>query len=118
MSDKEILTKAIEKAITNGWGTAFEQEFFKHWDIDSDEAPYYLRSFSPGLQNLRYESIILKPRFAQAFWGEGEKQENSFLGGTTWVFDGKRAAKCRWQFHLMQMVLEDSPLRYLAQFLN
>ena len=86
MNNEKILKKAIEKAKKNGWGNAFEREFGKYWDLDCEEAPYYLRAFSDGLQNLRYEAIIFSHDFAKAV---GYKLKD--LGA--WCDEGKKPLK-------------------------
>lgn len=66
----EVMLKAvIEKAQKNGWGTAWEREFWKHWELDGDNSSYFV-SRHPGLQSFRQETLLFSHRFAKAYWGE------------------------------------------------
>ena len=111
MNNEQILKKAIEKAIKNGWGNAFQKKFNEYWDLDGEEAPYYLRAFGSGLQNLRYESIIFSHEFAEAFWGNWDKKTEPLIAETLEDLQP-------WQYHLRKMVLEKEPIKYLERFLN
>ena len=59
MSDKQILKKAIEKAIKNGW--KFRCEFYgkRLVELTNDPTEGYLHTFW---------SIIFRHDFAKAFW--------------------------------------------------
>lgn len=90
MSDKEILTKAIEKAITGGW----------HFDIDTDEFEIFLDtsgspsiSQSNGLDLLDYQRIIFNHDFAKAIAGD------------------------EWTKFLCDLVVEPDPIQELAKWL-
>lgn len=89
-TNEEILKKAIEKAVGNGWKPC--QFPVNPWDWLSKELPGeewdFVRDVYP---------IIFNHDFARAFWGEGK-------------YDG-------WQYHLQQMVLEEEPLKYIERFL-
>ncbi|KKK69558.1 hypothetical protein LCGC14_2932830 [marine sediment metagenome] len=94
MTNEQILKKAIEKAIKNGWDKReFDCDFAEH-----HKCP---------------EIIIFSHDFAKAFWGgkrrmylvEGNESNATIDGGESW--------KC----HLQQMVLEKEPLKYIEKFL-
>ncbi len=117
MTDKEILTKAIEKAISNG--------------LILIEGKHY------------FGFIIFSHDFAKAFWGNedtcmycgstkfgdarvgvpGEPIEHEWVCqecGATMLdkaeFDEGNMIRA-WQYHLQQMVLEENPISYLGKFL-
>ena len=87
MTNKQILEKAIDKAIDSG---------FK---IDNE---YWFEE----LDDLNIPAVIFSHDFAKAFWGE-EVLKN--VGG----FD----CMLSWAYYLQQMVLEEEPLKYLEKFL-
>ena len=99
MTNEQILKKAIEKAVENGWDRIVSgrryavDEVFMNWDT---------------------VNIIFSHSFAKAFWGQEEacQKEHSqedFVGGY--------CDKQMWQYHLAQMVLEEEPLKYIEKFL-
>jgi len=96
MTNEEILKKAIERAIDNGWKEGKEIWFvgdspFKQLDGDN---------FVP------HEEVIFNHNFAKAFFGEdikkgicGEEKEEP------------------WKYHLQRLVLESDPIKYLERFI-
>ena len=105
MTNEQILKKAIEKAVKNGW-----------W---GKAGKAFLEGFETGVKkwafNGRYYSIIFSHDFVKAFWlGKGERGEMAVeIKTNVHGFDCQLA----WAFHLQQMVLEKNPLKYLEKFL-
>lgn len=104
MTKKEIVTKAIEKAVKNGWSAyrvyneqtrLIEVYIPEGFDFDGDIVI----------------AIIFSHDFACAFWGDEDSGiiPESRLGETMGPI---------WQHHLCMMVLEENPLDYLAKFIN
>lgn len=88
-TNEKILKRAIEQAKANG----FVLRDNKHM-VAIDHS---------GLRPmLGYESIIFSHDFAKAFWGEGEEY----------------APLPEWMYQLQQMVIQDDPIQYLAQFID
>jgi hypothetical protein len=116
MTNKEILKKAIEKAVKNGW----------------NPIPY-IPEHTPGatgdqlikLLAFNYYKFIFSHSFAKAFWGE---EEIKYLPlNFVKAVDAEEIAKNflllnlkspAWEYHLKQMVLEEDPIKYLEQFLK
>jgi len=137
LSDKQILTRAVEKAVKNGfkgkgWLSVLEY---------------------PGGFNFKH-LIIFDPDFAKAFWGEGkpktrrQKRCYDYLtssGSSNWKemrkildCDNKQISRwlnalerdgfvvkvhtkyypTNWQFHLQTMVLKKNRIKYLGKFLD
>ncbi len=92
MKDEEILKKAIEKISFN----------------DEIREVYGRMDIRWMVQNRAYFVVIFSHDFAKAFWGE-EK--------TTDIF-GVSILNPVWQEHLVNMVLEENPIKYLEQFLS
>jgi len=87
MTDKQILTKAVEKAVKNGWDCCVDdRKYMLPIEIEAEEIKEW---------DITY--IIFSRNFARAFWG------NDRL--------------LKWQYHLQQMVIKKDPIKYLEQFL-
>ena len=114
MKDEEILRKAIEKVVKNGYPNRFIK------------GGAYLTSNS--IKRTLYFNLIFSHSFAKAFWG-ASKPNVCHNCGKEGVVSGKGmyCPKCRvvhkhesithWQYHLQQMVVEEQPLKYLEKFL-
>ena len=96
MTNEEILQKAIEKAIKNGFNN-------RSWRIEAAEL------------HKCYESLIFSHAFAKAFWGEEDVDEptNEYVAGKKII----ETHGIAWKYHLRQMVLEENPLKYLEKFI-
>ncbi len=129
MSEQEILQKAIEKAIAQGW--------------DNPEAKYIVNNaydikskYKKHESHLTYHQIIFSHDFAKAFFGVQEVVEDS---GKTfdrcyedfrkhdhmidkiqgywdeWRRQGRIVPS--WKHHLKIMILEENPIQYLEKYL-
>ena len=103
MTDEQILIKAIEKAVRNGW-KPLELLIFD-WDSVSET----FMGWKIEMKHKRYYSIIFSHDFAKAFWGEEEKST---------TFKGDIVEWEHWEYHLAKMVLEEEPLKYIEKFLK
>lgn len=97
---KQVLDKAISKAIQNGYD-----------DIHLIE---YAFSTDGHLGNLAKYGLICSPGFAKAFWGNWDKGDHPDNCENEY---GEIVLQ-RWQFHLQQMVISDNPIKYLEQGLS
>jgi len=102
MTDKEVLQKAIEIAIKNGYKEPFM--FGMGSDFSLDKFHVFKLYFSHD--------------FAKAFFGEPKDispadiiMDNKTLGYIPYYTRG-------WQYHLRQMVLEEKPIDYLRKFID
>ena len=111
MNNEQILKKAIEVAIKNGWNPTP--------DGLTDDVTKKIGSI---WRNYRYYSIIFSHDFAKAFWEEDYKSAWSFLS----IMPDKRTRismgrnlnlKPDWKRHLQIMVLEKEPLKYIEKYL-
>jgi len=109
MTEKEILKKAIEKAVRNGWDAnkwsvrAFidENNVFRCSDLEKEDA----------------FNIIFDHSFAKAFWGEGKLttfKECKTCGN----LQVDEMGSYGWEDHLKEMVTYENPIQYLAKFLE
>jgi len=102
MTNKQILKKAIEKAIENGFD--FNTESVKYTGIGVS-SPKYVIDNSPFEA---IKAIIFSHDFAKAFWGNG----------TVYMLDCSQDYDVQWQYHLRTMVLKKDPIKYLEKFLK
>jgi len=115
VSNKEILEKAIQKAIDGGWNpdqTGFKtvKEVWSWYDLDRR-----------GMKAM----LIYSKSFAKALW-HGSDPESLHLIET---LTGRKAYGDRelleqftgesfiseWEFHLQNMVIVDNPIKYLGE---
>ena len=108
MTNEQILTKAIEKAMKGGWDAPERNN--TDWEVTTwGEGSISLEyGDSYGMLELSLFDIIFSHSFAKAIWGEED-----FTDGKT-VFANFKA----WRWHLQQMVIKEEPLKYLERFLD
>ena len=105
MKDEEIIKKAVERAVENGYMLEGLDKDFRVKEYEKDivvhsDGDWFSMSY-----------IIFSHSFAKAFWGEEEVTGMRVVG-----FDEKH--KWRWfEYHLMRMVLEEEPLKYIERYL-
>ena len=146
MKDKEVLQKAIEKAIKNGFVPNYKPFSWFPKDVKvSKQQIIFLESKKPRLNNHSIEilltfnndslildkirsdeNIIFSHDFAKAFWSSEDisnaltPQKNRFElhkdNGEKFFVNSKDIHA--WQYHLQQMVLEENPIQYLKSFIN
>lgn len=129
-SDKQILEKAIQKAIDGGWNLkTWPSE--RYWpNYLSDE--HLVRHAAETLNDMRLEHLIFNHDFAKALWGENRKppesedidENNTKLGlyaarGGGYEGYGDYVelefTGDAWQYHLQNMVIADNPIKYLGE---
>jgi len=110
MTDTEILSKAIDKAIANG----FDRSSFGN-------NPNLQVVYGHIIRVKIYYADIFSHSFAKAFWGEEFIDEISVPGDESMdsgLLNAYYDSNLRvWQYHLQQMVLEENPIKYLEKFL-
>lgn len=110
MTNEQILKKAIEKAVENGWD-------WKQWD-------FAIKRDGSCCDTAWLPAIVFSHNFAKAFWGDG-KRNKEYIDFTTkkpvysYQISGNNYSYLkRWQHHLQKMVLSKEPLKYLEKFLE
>mgnify|MGYP003462388437 CR=1 FL=1 len=119
MSNKEILEKAIQKAIDARWKQPWvgvykglnhdlvTGELFAYWQY-KDLMPF-------GYSVI---GLIFDHKFAKALWGEQLVLERKSCHETFVVpkeGTSSLAIKPHWQYHLQQMVISEDPITYLGE---
>jgi len=118
MTNEQILKMAIEKATRNG----FKYEPYLYSDgvhrVVTKVNEFYI-----------FRQIIFSHNFAKAFWGTGGieqflpdySDEHRFFGGKLCYpyneGSGMTYKVATWKYHLMKMVLEEDPIKYLEKFI-
>jgi hypothetical protein len=112
-SNEEIIKKAIEKAVGNGWGIApMAKNFLRHLEITS--------------HSLR--GILFNPEWAKAFFGDDPKHFYPKWTSTGKFETGKGAemketieTQVNWKYHQTKLLDEiqegRDPIKYLEEFL-
>lgn len=115
MTDREIISNAIDKAIANG--------------LEQSWKDFYKKQIIPIQLQSNYQLLIFSHSFAKAFWGEEDCWHTTgcTCGGAGVHSSNDEDAhydKCAklkvdrgYKFHLQQMILKENPLKYLEQFL-
>jgi len=128
--NKEILKKAIEKALANGWMFDLKWE---NASISNIQYPnYYMgeiildyegdEGVALALHKSVYE-VIFSHDFAKAFWGEDQTMVIIDNEGDWYPTNDLGPCKfyeirlIEWQYHLQQMVIEENPINYLKKFI-
>lgn len=115
MTDKEVLQKAIWKAIQNGMDLGKPVSTSMSGDTIQDSD-----SITHDFKVPTSLSTIFSHEFAKSFWGI----EYTTVGGCDPIDGGKfeifkhPSEKQKWKYHLQQMVLESNPIDYLRKFIN
>lgn len=92
MTNKQILKKAIQRAVKNGFDMN-DEKYPISKNVDTEEIT-------------GYEAIIFSHDFAKALWGEG------------FMPIPNKPRRSAYQIHLQEMVLKRKPLKYLEKFIG
>lgn len=120
MTHEETLTKAIEKAIANGWdkfGNPKHNYRLKAF-TDTQGKPDIEFKLVRGSNDVCYytiNDIIYNHDFAKALWGDGTLPNFSQYSGMATTKSGEFDIAEPWKTHLQQMVIADDPIAYLAE---
>lgn len=118
MTNEEILRKAIEKAIKNGYdfdGFLFSKDYERlTWEYVSDDGALTERIILhygdlDAVTFYHPRELIFSHSFAKGFFPKGD--------GMIVTSDGARAGEY-WIHHIQIMSAEKEPLRYIEKFLE
>lgn len=102
MTNEQILKKAIEKAVKNG----YQKKYIRDWfGLNFGRGEKYKYQYL-------YFAIIFSHDFAKAFFKD-EEHSCEFCG----VEECCEATKEPWRENLAVMVLQEDPIKYLEKFL-
>lgn len=126
MSSKEILEKAIQKAIDGGWPTILASSMVE-WNVYADPIngrPGVAHKLADRLVGvLSFTEVIYDPTFAKALWGEHRRKKGDTddhwvctkCGDSYWMYEYEHDADTCWEYHLRQMVIADNSIKYLGE---
>ena len=120
MKPEQILKKAIEKAIENGYKPDGMLGAVLSGELGIGLDPNIYNHLVADRQYLIY---IFSHDFAKAFWGEEiESGVANLEAYTRSGDDGTESALAfeelkSWEFHLQQMAVEEDRLKYIEKFL-
>lgn len=135
MTHKEILEKAIRKAIDGGWPTVLASTMVD-WNVYDDpyaeKKPGVSQKMADKLVRIQsYEEIIYNHDFAKALWDDaiiGVGDDDGVLSVDEYfklIGSQKEWGSCYdggphfegglWKFYLQQMVIADDPIAYLGE---
>lgn len=121
MTHQQILAKAIQKAINNGWNDS--NDLLKNGGYDPVEKAWY---YDEKVCDL--EKVIFNHDFAKALWSNywycqshehglhwSKRRVKDFTKGELAEMDRICAPYRIWQYHLQEMVISDEPIQYLGE---
>lgn len=125
MNDKEILEKAIQKAIDGGWDLSL---ISNGWGVDDFRKPVVGKDGDIWQYDgddkwitLHKEVIIFNHDFAKALWSNPiiitEDQYEELQDGKLVKTENTKEYGLpfpMFKYHLMQMVISDDPIKYLG----
>lgn len=103
MTDQEILEKAIQKAIDDGW--QFDIPTHK-WEVYKDRTGSISISHPDG--ELDFQRVVFNHDFAKSLWSNDKCDWG--ISGNAEIFIDRE-----WQLHLCRMVIAEDPLAYLKE---
>ena len=106
MSDREILEKAIQKAIGAGWKQPWVVGVYRGLNHDVVTGELFACWQYKDLMPFGYSVIglIFNHDFAKALWGEEQARAGKF----------DEPVGVAWKYHLQQMVVSKDPIKYLG----
>lgn len=125
MKHKEILTKAIEKAIAGGWLKKIFEDA-SEWKVINSYPRMFLsihqenpRAFDDYIETKFYVTeIIFDHWFAKALWSTHNHYSMGNMRSDGKGIYGHINHLVDWQYHLQRMVIAEDPVAYLGENLD
>lgn len=129
--NREVLDKAIMKAIANGWKGVIEAlewhnkvfyypngEELLTWNWDDNKQVFHDGEFD-DYEEVRIEAILYDHDFAKALWGSGKTVYRAEVFESPIEGEAGYDEYCEaWEYHLREMVISEDPIEYLAKTLE
>jgi hypothetical protein len=112
LTQQEVLLKALDKAVANG----FDEDEFDGWNLLSGAEKLSL--LRQALEHCAYYSIIFRPSFAEALWGDDEYKNCRTCHRQHYDQTDMNDNMPPWEYHLQEMVIADDPIEYLRSTLD
>ncbi len=112
MIRREILKKAVEKAIANGWKPDNNLQFIAINEFITLDTDYFCLD---KWHKFKIEQLLYNHDFAKALWGEEWKSAElkEYIPETDSYKIGTILPK--WKWHLQEMVIAEDPVKYLGK---
>ena len=126
-TNKEILEKAIQKAIDGGWKglwdiSGFYIKDYHMWDTFDDKTMSFHNGEFEDYEMMPVAAIIFNHDFAKALWGDELVQYPEEDPHTVTARMGRTYERTDelwvWQYHLQQAVVSKDPLQYFLDYLK
>lgn len=122
MTNKEILERAISKAIDGGWnfhgilpgkyeGIDLSNDVISGLPTITMQTIYKGRVWGIGAVPLF--AVLYEHDFAKALWGEEHHGQEDYYSSKYNECSGMENLAC-WEYHLKQMVISKDPIKYLG----
>lgn len=113
MTNKEILEKAIQKAVDGGWRPLSRYKK-TDWFVWTHLAVTF--GALDGTKEVTWSrnDVIFDHDFAKALWGEGSLYENTGKYGFEEHYDAACGAEFDWEVHMQRMVIAEDTIKYLG----
>jgi len=113
MTNKEILEKAIQKAIDGGWEQLLNYKVM--WFRNYIPSHYYIKlqvNDDGMVSSMEFETntVIFNHDFAKALWGDKQLIYSHKLP----VINNSWQKVKNYEHHLQQMVIAEDPIKYLG----
>lgn len=118
MTNQEILTKAIQKAINGGWAPHNDE---RPWTVNDVLSWYMLLNVSRVWNEDNWKKFIFSHDFAKALWPENKCTCGAISTEPHRVFRGKftiHSPGNDWRHYLREMVIAGDPIKYLGEHLD
>lgn len=131
LTNQEIITKAVEKAIKNGFYSDSRVEVVTHplYTEIVKQVRLYSDTFTPNPFVFHPLEIIFSAPFAKAFWGKkkwgllidfddsGKFDQSNIVDVLRYEVDDGFQELEEWQYRLQEMIVEEDAIKYLEKFL-
>lgn len=114
MSNKEILEKAIQKAIDGGYSDLVT-DGVEVLGIDEFGEYLKLKGKLQGYYDCAIYQLIFNHDFAKAIWDTYPKRVHIVSHGRGKDGNERIEELPMWKYHLQQMVVSDDPIQYLGE---
>lgn len=120
MTNQQILTRAIKKAIKNGWTVNDWTDCNDfEWNVEGSdyEGDDSVFMHFTGLGEefwFNLGNLILDHDFAKALWGT-EPNRPINVNTRRWTVNEIMRGQANWLYHLQEIVMAEDPMKYLGE---
>lgn len=125
MQKQEILRKAIEKAVANGYCPTDSGSAVANLDVEEHGVWFFEEDGTGAYWGLDTVFFSKDHSFARAFWGDYREEYEVCKRDRVWHNENCTDRDCRfseyvegWEQHLPKLVLAEDRLGYIEKFLD